>query len=70
MAARQFWVKCPQCGGKYYAHMADFRGTGRSLRCPFCTTMFKEHEAAGVWDGGPKPAGWDEPIKKAAATAK
>lgn len=64
MAARQFWVKCPKCGAKFYAHMMDFRGTGRQLRCSFCTTFFKDTEAAALWDGGPKPAGWDEPAQK------
>ncbi len=56
--ARLFWIKCPNCGGKFYAQIVDFRGQERDLSCPFCSHRFKDHEARMTWEQGPPPSGW------------
>jgi hypothetical protein len=49
--ARIFWVTCPECKGKFYAAVQDFRGKERPLLCPFCGKRFKDSEAAEIREG-------------------
>jgi predicted Zn finger-like uncharacterized protein len=53
-----FWVKCPNCGGKFYVHTAEFRGQEREMRCPFCSTFFKDVEAQAIWEEDEPPQDW------------
>lgn len=43
-----FWVICPRCQGKFYAHHGDFRGTMRQLICPYCNAKFTDKEAKEI----------------------
>lgn len=50
--AKIFWVKCPECGRKFYAVRDDFRyQADRKLLCPFCGARFADSEAAEVLEG-------------------
>jgi predicted Zn finger-like uncharacterized protein len=59
--AHIFWVKCPNCDSKFYAHIADFRGRDREMICPFCSDRFRDTEAAAIWEEGDPPDGWWAP---------
>ena len=48
--ARIFWVACPKCGGKFYAHYDDFRHKDIDLLCPFCSVNFDQKDSPFIDD--------------------
>lgn len=52
-------VWCPNCGKAFYFHK-DLYKTAFEPRCPFCTTIFKQSEAADIWAEDQK-RGWVTP---------
>ena len=49
MAERIFWVKCPGCGGRFYADYV-LRFDVAKLICPFCSRQFFPSESPEVDD--------------------
>ncbi|MCL5266193.1 MAG: hypothetical protein M1343_13550 [Chloroflexi bacterium] len=46
---RIFWVKCPDCSGRFYADYG-LRFTDVELICPFCQQSFKVADAKEIDD--------------------
>ena len=46
--ARIFWVVCPRCKERFYAHYEDFRHKKWKLRCPFCELEFAQEESPRI----------------------
>jgi predicted Zn finger-like uncharacterized protein len=50
--ARIFWVTCPACEGRFYAHYDELRHSGIALQCPYCQHEFLPSESPAVDDRG------------------
>lgn len=44
-----FWIKCPQCGRKFYCDR-ELRNREIRLWCPFCQNRFLEKESPEIFD--------------------
>jgi predicted nucleic-acid-binding Zn-ribbon protein len=45
-----FWVKCPKCGGKFYADKELRHNKEYKLRCPFCQNRFFDSESPEIFE--------------------
>lgn len=48
--ARIFWVTCPHCEGKFFAHYGDFRHKDIDLYCPYCNKYFDQKDSKEIDD--------------------
>ncbi len=46
---RIFWVKCPRCGGRFYADYA-LRHANVQLICPYCEDEFLPNQSPEIDD--------------------
>ena len=47
---RIFWLKCPTCGGRFYADFILRHDKEHKLHCPFCHLRFFADESPEIDD--------------------